>query len=341
MSLPTALYPLARHALFQLDPEVAHDLVLGSLKKFESLHLASVFSQKVLKPRTLLGLSFDNAVGLAAGLDKNGAYIDALAALGFGFIEVGTVTPRPQPGNPKPRLFRLPEHEALINRLGFNNGGLDNFLTNVRRAKYRGVLGLNIGKNFDTPIESAVDDYLTCLRGVYPHASYVTVNISSPNTKGLRDLQSAAALEKLLSALKAEQTKLAKQHKKSVPLLLKIAPDLDGAEIKNIAALLLQYAFEGAIATNTTLARDAVAGHRLAGEAGGLSGRPLFSPSTDVLRQMVKALKGNIPVIGVGGILSAADAKQKMAAGASLVQLYTGFIYQGPALIAECAGAIG
>ena len=341
MSLPTALYPLARHALFQLDPEVAHDLVLGSLKKFESLHLASVFSQKVLKPRTLLGLSFDNAVGLAAGLDKNGAYIDALAALGFGFIEVGTVTPRPQPGNPKPRLFRLPEHEALINRLGFNNGGLDNFLTNVRRAKYRGVLGLNIGKNFDTPIESAVDDYLTCLRGVYPHASYVTVNISSPNTKGLRDLQSAAALEKLLSALKAEQTKLAKQHKKSVPLLLKIAPDLDGAEIKNIAALLLQYAFEGAIATNTTLARDAVAGHRLAGEAGGLSGRPLFSPSTDVLRQMVKALKGNIPVIGVGGILSAADAKQKMAAGASLVQLYTGFIYQGPALIAECAEAIG
>ncbi len=341
MSLPTALYPLARHALFQLDPEVAHDLVLGSLKKFESLHLASVFSQKVLKPRTLLGLSFDNAVGLAAGLDKNGAYIDALAAMGFGYIEVGTVTPRPQPGNPKPRLFRLPEHEALINRLGFNNGGLDNFLTNVRRAKYRGVLGLNIGKNFDTPIESAVDDYLTCLRGVYPHASYVTVNISSPNTKGLRDLQSAAALEKLLSALKAEQTKLAKQHKKSVPLLLKIAPDLDGAEIKNIAALLLQYAFEGAIATNTTLARDAVAGHRLAGEAGGLSGRPLFSPSTDVLRQMVKALKGNIPVIGVGGILSAADAKQKMAAGASLVQLYTGFIYQGPALIAECAEAIG
>ena len=341
MSLPTALYPLARHALFQLDPEVAHDLVLGSLKKFESLHLASVFSQKVLKPRTLLGLSFDNAVGLAAGLDKNGAYIDALAAMGFGYIEVGTVTPRPQPGNPKPRLFRLPEHEALINRLGFNNGGLDNFLTNVRRAKYRGVLGLNIGKNFDTPNENAVDDYLTCLRGVYPHASYVTVNISSPNTKGLRDLQSAAALEKLLSALKAEQTKLAKQHKKSVPLLLKIAPDLDGAEIKNIAALLLQYAFEGAIATNTTLARDAVAGHRLAGEAGGLSGRPLFSPSTDVLRQMVKALKGNIPVIGVGGILSAADAKQKMAAGASLVQLYTGFIYQGPALIAECAGAIG
>ena len=341
VSLPTALYPLARHALFQLDPEVAHDVALGSLKKLESLHLASVFGKKVLKPRSLIGLSFDNAVGLAAGLDKNGAYIDALAAMGFGYIEVGTVTPKPQPGNPKPRLFRLPEHEALINRLGFNNGGLGNFLANVRRAKYRGVLGLNIGKNFDTPNEHAVDDYLTCLRGVYPHASYVTVNISSPNTKGLRDLQSAAALEKLLSALKAEQTKLAKQYKKTVPLLLKIAPDLDEAEIKNIAALLLQYGFEGAIATNTTLARDAVAGHRFAGEAGGLSGRPVFLPSTEVLRQLVKALKGNIPVIGVGGILSVADAKQKMAAGASLVQLYTGFIYKGPALITDCAKAIG
>ncbi len=339
--LTSRLYPLARHALFKLDPEVAHDLSLGSLKKLESVHLAGLFGQKVLKPRSLLGLSFDNSVGLAAGLDKNGEYIDALAAMGFGFIEVGTVTPRAQPGNPKPRMFRLPEHEALINRLGFNNGGLDQFLANVQRAKYRGVLGLNIGKNFDTPNEKAVDDYVTCLRGVYPHASYVTVNISSPNTKGLRDLQATAALEKLLSTLKAEQTTLAKKHKKSVPMLLKIAPDLDQAAIKDIAALLLQYGFEGAVATNTTISRDAVMGHRHAAEAGGLSGKPVFSPSTEVLRQLVKALKGNIPVIGVGGIMSAEDAKLKMNAGASLVQLYTGFIYQGPALISDCANAIG
>lgn len=336
-----AFYPIARHALFKLDPEVAHDLALGSLKKLQSLHLAGVFGQKVLKPRSLLGLSFDNAVGLAAGLDKNGAYIDALAALGFGFIEVGTVTPRAQPGNPKPRMFRLPEREALINRLGFNNSGLEQFLANVQRAKYRGVLGLNIGKNFDTPNENAVDDYLTCLRGVYPHASYVTVNISSPNTKGLRDLQATAALENLLSSLKTEQTKLAKKHKKQVPLLLKIAPDLNLTAIKDIATLLLQYGFEGAIATNTTISRDAVAGHRHAGELGGLSGKPVFSSSTDVLRQLVKALKNNIPVIGVGGIMSADDAKLKMNAGASAVQIYTGFIYNGPALITQCAKAIG
>ncbi len=335
------LYPLARHALFKLDPEVAHDLALGSLKKMQGLHLAGIFGQKMLKPRSLFGLSFDNAVGLAAGLDKNGEYIDALAAMGFGFIEVGTVTPRAQPGNPKPRMFRLTAHDALINRLGFNNGGLDQFLANVQRAKYKGVLGLNIGKNFDTPNEKAVDDYVTCLRGVYPFASYVTVNISSPNTKGLRDLQATATLEKLLSTLKDEQSKLAKKHKKNVPMLLKIAPDLDFGAIKDIAGLLLQYEFEGAVATNTTISRDAVAGHRHAGEAGGLSGKPVFSPSTEVLRQLVKALKGNIPVIGVGGIMSAADAKMKMDVGASLVQIYTGFIYKGPKLIAECARAIG
>jgi dihydroorotate dehydrogenase len=339
-ALFSSLYPIARHALFKLDPEVAHDLALGSLKKLENAHLAGVFGQKVLKPRTLLGLSFDNAVGLAAGLDKNGDYIDALAAMGFGFIEVGTVTPRAQPGNPTPRMFRLTEHDALINRLGFNNGGLDAFLANVQRAKYRGVLGLNIGKNFDTPNERAVDDYLTCLRGVYAHASYVTVNISSPNTKGLRDLQAGAQLEELLSTLKAEQVRLAKQHRRDVPLLLKIAPDLDLGAIKDIAKLLLQYGFEGAIATNTTISRDTVAGHRYAKEAGGLSGKPVFSPSTEVLRQLVKALKGNIPVIGVGGILSAQDAQQKINAGAALVQIYTGFIYRGPKLIADCARAL-
>ena len=333
----TVLYSIARSALFKLDPELAHNVALKSLKKLESAHLAGIFGQKVLKPRTLLGLSFDNAVGLAAGLDKNGEYIDALAALGFGFLEVGTVTPRPQPGNPKPRMFRLPEREALINRLGFNNQGLDAFLANVARAKYRGVLGLNIGKNFDTPNDKAVDDYLICLRGVYPHASYVTVNISSPNTKGLRDLQAADQLEQLLSRLKNEQTKLAKTHKRHVPMLLKIAPDLDLGAIRDIAALLLQYGFEGAIATNTTTSRDAVMGLKHANEAGGLSGRPVFSPSTEVLRQLVKQLKGNIPVIGVGGIMSPEDAQQKFNAGASLVQIYTGFIYKGPKLISDCA----
>lgn len=334
------LYSIARSALFKLDPELAHDVALKSLKKLESCHLAGVFGQKVLKPRTLLGLSFDNAVGLAAGLDKNGEYIDALAAMGFGFIEVGTVTARPQPGNPKPRMFRLPARDALINRLGFNNQGLDAFLVNVARAKYKGVLGLNIGKNFDTPNHNAVDDYVTCLRGVFPHASYVTVNVSSPNTKGLRDLQAAAQLEQLLAALKAEQQTLAKQHRRQVPLLLKIAPDLNLAAIRDVAALLLQYGFEGAIATNTTVSRDAVTGLKHATEAGGLSGRPLFSLSTEILRELVKHLKGNIPVIGVGGIMSADDAQQKINAGASLVQIYTGFIYRGPQLVADCARQI-
>ncbi len=340
MNFLSPLYPLARAALFKLDPETAHDVALHSLKKLEKAHLAGLLGSRVIAPREVFGLKFDNAVGLAAGLDKNGAYIDAMAALGFGFIEVGTVTPRAQPGNPKPRMFRLPEHEALINRLGFNNGGLDAFLANVQRAKYKGVLGLNIGKNFDTPIENAVDDYVTCLRGVYPHASYVTVNISSPNTKGLRDLQAAEQLEKLLSTLQAEKNKLAKKHKKQVPMLLKIAPDLDGAAIKDIAALLLQYKFDGVIATNTTIGRDAIRGHKHADEAGGLSGKPVFSPSTEILRQMNKALKGNLPIIGVGGVMSADDAKQKINAGAALVQIYTGFIYHGPQLIRDCALAL-
>lgn len=334
------LYPIARSALFALDPEKAHHLALNSLKRLERCGLAGLMGRKVNAPRELLGLKFDNAVGLAAGLDKNGEYIDAMAALGFGFIEVGTVTPRPQPGNPKPRMFRLVEHEALINRLGFNNGGLEAFIANVQRAKYQGVLGLNIGKNFDTPIERATEDYLICLRGVYAHASYVTVNISSPNTKGLRDLQAAAQLDQLLSALKDERIKLAKKHKKQVPLLLKIAPDLDAAAIKDIAQLLLDHGIDGVIATNTTIMRQAVEGHAHAKETGGLSGRPVFSPSTEVLRQLNKALKGNLPIIGVGGILSADDAKQKIAAGASLVQLYTGFIYKGPDLIRECAEAL-
>ena len=334
------LYPIARSALFKLDPEVAHNVALRGLKHLEKLHLAHYFGERVYAPREVFGIKFRNAVGLAAGLDKNGEYIDAMAAMGFGFIEVGTVTPRAQPGNPKPRMFRLTNEEALINRLGFNNGGLDAFLENIAKAKYRGVLGLNIGKNFDTPIEKAANDYLICLRGVYQFASYVTVNISSPNTKGLRDLQAAAQLEKLLSLLKAEQAQLAKKYHKHVPLLLKIAPDLDLVAIKDIAGLLLQYGFEGVVATNTTIARDAVRDHRFAKEAGGLSGRPVFSPSTEVLREMNKALKGNLPIIGVGGIMSGDDARLKMKAGASLVQLYTGFIYKGPALVKECALAL-
>ena len=333
-------YPLARTALFALDPEHAHNLALGSLQKLQKLHLAQLMGTCISAPVEVMGLKFSNPVGLAAGLDKNGEYIDALAAMGFGFIEVGTVTPRPQPGNPKPRMFRLKEHEALINRLGFNNLGLDAFVANVRSAKFKGVLGLNIGKNADTPTDNAVDDYLTCLKGVYPFASYVTVNISSPNTKGLRDLQAAAQLDKLLSTLKAEQVRLAKKHKKHVPLVLKIAPDLDLKSIREIAALTLESGFEGIIATNTTISRDAVRDHPLAKETGGLSGRPLFSSSTEVLRELARALKGNIPLIGVGGIMSGADAKAKMNAGASLVQIYTGFIYRGPDLIRDAVRAL-
>jgi dihydroorotate dehydrogenase len=334
------LYQFARPALFSLPPETAHHLALDALQRAHRLGLRRCFATTIISPVELMGLKFTNAVGLAAGLDKNGEYIDALAAMGFGFIEVGTVTPRPQPGNAKPRMFRLKEHEALINRLGFNNGGLDAFIANVRRAQYRGVLGLNIGKNADTPIERAVDDYLACLRGVYPHASYVTVNISSPNTKGLRDLQAAAQLDKLLSTLKSEQAVLKVKHGRHVPLVLKIAPDLDLRSIKEIAALTLQHGFEGIIATNTTISRDAVRDNPLSGEAGGLSGRPLFSPSTEVLRELARALKGNIPLIGVGGILSGADARAKINAGASLVQIYTGFIYRGPELVRDAARAL-
>ncbi len=334
------LYPLARTALFALDPEVAHDLALHSLKRLQKLHLAGFFGSHISAPIEVMGLKFDNPVGLAAGLDKNGEYIDALAAMGFGFIEVGTVTPRPQPGNPKPRMFRLTDQEALINRLGFNNQGLDAFVANVKRASYQGVLGLNIGKNADTPIENAVDDYVTCLKGVYPFASYVTVNISSPNTKGLRDLQASEQLEKLLFTLKAEQKRLAKKHKKTVPLVLKIAPDLDLKSIREIANLTIENNFDGIIATNTTISRDAVRGHAHAGEVGGLSGRPLFSPSTEVLRELAKTVKGRIPIIGVGGIVSGADAEAKMNAGASLVQIYTGFIYKGPDLIRDAVKAI-
>jgi dihydroorotate dehydrogenase len=287
-----------------------------------------------------MGIRFPNPVGLAAGLDKNGEYIDALARLGFGFIEVGTVTPRPQPGNPRPRMFRLPAARAVINRLGFNNDGVDRLVENVKRARYRGVLGINIGKNFDTPIERAADDYVACLRKVYPLASYVTINISSPNTENLRRLQGAGELDALLSALKAEQRALAARHGKAVPLAVKIAPDLEPPQIEAIASSLRRHAIDAVIATNTTVTREGVAGLPHEHETGGLSGAPLTARATSVVRQLAKALSGAVPVIGAGGIMSGADAREKVAAGASLVQLYTGLIYRGPVLVRECVGAL-
>jgi dihydroorotate dehydrogenase len=290
-----------------------------------------------------MGLTFPNPVGLAAGLDKDGAYIDGLAALGFGFIEIGTVTPRAQPGNPKPRMFRVPEAQALINRMGFNNGGVDAFVRNVQASRFyqeqRGILGLNIGKNADTPIERATDDYLYCLDKVYPYAAYVTVNISSPNTKNLRQLQQASEIDALLSALKMAQSQLADKHGRYVPLVLKIAPDLDNEQIDTIASALLRHHIDGVIATNTTITRDAVQGLTHANETGGLSGAPVRDLSTRVVRALHQVLQGEIPIIGVGGILSGSDASEKMAAGARLVQLYTGLIYRGPALVGECASA--
>ena len=290
-----------------------------------------------------MGLTFPNPVGLAAGLDKDGAYIDGLAALGFGFIEIGTVTPRAQPGNPKPRMFRLPEAQALINRMGFNNGGVDAFVRNVQASRFyqeqRGILGLNIGKNADTPIERATDDYLYCLNKVYPYAAYVTVNISSPNTKNLRQLQQASEIDALLSALKMAQSQLADKHGHYVPLVLKIAPDLDDEQIDTIASALLRNRIDGVIATNTTITRDAVQGLTHANETGGLSGAPVRDLSTRVIRALHQVLQGEIPIIGVGGILSGADASEKMVAGASLIQLYTGLIYRGPELVIECASA--
>ncbi|HZZ92845.1 MAG TPA: quinone-dependent dihydroorotate dehydrogenase [Usitatibacter sp.] len=334
------LYRLARAALFQLDPEAAHDVALKSLAALGPRAAWLGAGAERGESRTVMGLAFPNPVGLAAGLDKNGAYIDALAALGFGFIEIGTVTPRPQPGNPKPRMFRLEEHEALVNRLGFNNQGVERLLRNVERAAFRGILGINIGKNFDTPIERAADDYVACLDGVYDRASYVTVNISSPNTKNLRDLQSSEKLDELLGAIMARRAQLAGRYGTSKPIALKVAPDLDGSQVEAIATLAVKHGVDALIATNTTVTREGVAGHRHALQAGGLSGRPLFALSTAVLRSFAQRLAGRVPLIGVGGILSGADARAKAEAGASLVQVYTGFIYQGPDLIAQARRAL-
>ena len=336
------LYSLLKPLLFQLDAELAHDLALKSLKFAEKSDALNLYPQApACVPREVMGLTFPNAVGLAAGLDKNGAVIDGMSKLGFGFIEVGTVTPRPQPGNAKPRLFRVTEAEGIINRFGFNNLGVDNLVENVKAAKYKGVLGINIGKNFDTPNEKAVDDYLLCMQKVYEYSSYITVNISSPNTKNLRDLQAAEALSALLAALKLEQKKLAEKHGKYVPITLKIAPDLTENQVIEIADLLMLHKIEGVIATNTTLARDAVKGMKNSEETGGLSGAPVRNQSTIVIQQLSKQLQGALPIIGVGGILSGADAVEKIAAGASLVQVYSGLIYKGPTLVHEICNTLG
>jgi dihydroorotate dehydrogenase len=341
-------YALARPFLFSLDPEAAHDLTISMLSKSQGTPLAWAYCNgRIDDPITLAGLKFPNRVGLAAGLDKNARCIDGLGAMGFGFVEVGTVTPLAQPGNPKPRMFRLPQANALINRLGFNNDGLDAFVANVQRATFRRntqgstmLLGLNIGKNAATPIERATDDYLTGLAGVYPHADYVTINISSPNTKNLRALQSDEALDALLGAIAARREELAQQHDKRVPVFVKIAPDLDEAQVDVIAATLKRHGMDGVIATNTTLSRDAVKGLPHAEETGGLSGAPVLEASNRVIRQLRTALGKDFPIIGVGGILSAEDALSKIKAGADVVQLYTGLIYKGPELVKQAAQAI-
>lgn len=327
-------YPAIRKVLFKFDAETIHELTIKGLKSTGSSPLNAFYKQRVAnKPVKVMGIEFPNSLGLAAGLDKNGECIDAFDAMGFGFIEVGTVTPRPQPGNDKPRIFRLPQANAIINRMGFNNKGVDYLVSQVRSAKFTGVLGINIGKNKDTPEENAKDDYIHCMRKVYDFATYITVNISSPNTPGLRALQYGDALNELLSALKIEQKALAKQYNKYVPIAVKIAPDLTEEEVLSIAQCLLENEIDGVIATNTTLSREGVEQLEHGNEQGGLSGAPVKDKSTTVIRILAKALDNKLPIIGVGGIASSSDANEKLAAGASLVQIYTGFIYQGPPLI--------
>lgn len=332
------LYSMIRPLMFRLDAERAHHLTLNLLKTADTFGLVqqNVHNQ----PIQCMGIEFPNPVGLAAGLDKNGEYIDALAELGFGFIEVGTVTPRPQAGNAKPRLFRIPKAKAIINRMGFNNDGVDQLIENIKKARFQGILGINIGKNADTPVEKATEDYLICLEKVYNYASYVTVNISSPNTKNLRSLQSGDALTDLLSQLRRKQLSLAKNYQHYVPLVLKVAPDLEPEDIQFISRQLLEFQIDGLIVTNTTLSREGVEGLPYGDETGGLSGQPVFDKSTECLKQFSQALQGRIPLIGVGGILSGEDAKAKIRAGASLVQIYSGLIYTGPSLVKECVSSL-
>ena len=329
-------YPLARYFLFKLDPEVAHELSIKQLALLGGTPLDIFFRQKVpSRPVTVMGLTFDNPVGLAAGLDKDGEAIDAFGAMGFGFIEVGTVTPRPQPGNDKPRLFRVIPAQGIINRMGFNNKGVDHLIENVKKSNYKGILGINIGKNKDTPLENGKDDYLICMDKVYPYAGYIAVNISSPNTPGLRQLQYGAALDELLVALKNRQLELAEKHGKYVPLTVKIAPDLSNEEISQVAESLIRNKIDGVIATNTTLDRDMIFDMPHAAETGGLSGRPLQAKSTAFIRELAKQLNGAMPIIGVGGIDSPLAAREKLDAGAQLVQVYSGFIYKGPKLVSD------
>ncbi|MBV1959409.1 MAG: quinone-dependent dihydroorotate dehydrogenase [Pseudomonadales bacterium] len=332
------MYSLLQKALFQLPAETSHQFALKSLDITHRLGLSGLLAATVpATPIELLGMQFANPVGLAAGLDKNGDHIDSLAALGFGYIEIGTITPRAQPGNPKPRLFRIPEKQVIVNRMGFNNKGVDYLIERVKESRYQGVLGINIGKNVDTPVENATDDYLICMRKVYRYASYITVNLSSPNTPGLRSLQHGETLKSLLDALKNEQSKLALEHGKTVPLMIKIAPDLDSSEVESITKVLVEYEIEAVIATNTTLSRDAVRGCKYADEAGGLSGAPLLDASTEVVRTIRSTAGDKLKIIGVGGICDAKGAAEKCRAGADLLQIYSGFIYRGPELIREAA----
>ncbi|MBA6262467.1 MAG: quinone-dependent dihydroorotate dehydrogenase [Colwellia sp.] len=329
-------YSAIRKVLFKFDPETIHEMTIKGFKATGSSPLNLLYKQNITdKPVEAMGIVFPNPVGLAAGLDKNGECINAFAAMGFGFVEIGTVTPKPQPGNPKPRIFRLPSANAVINRMGFNNKGVDYLIDQVRKANFTGVLGINIGKNKDTPDEHAKDDYLICMRKVYNYATYITINISSPNTPGLRSLQYGDALNELLAALKAEQKVLADQHSKYVPLAVKIAPDLSQEEIESIADCLIRNKIDGVIATNTTLSREGVEGLEHGEEQGGLSGKPVKDKSTEVIRLLAIALDNNLPIIGVGGISSGRDAQEKIAAGAKLVQVYTGFIYKGPELVKD------
>ena len=329
-------YPFVRKALFQLDPERAHEVTFQQLRRVTGTPLEILVRQKVpARPVTCMGLTFKNPLGLAAGLDKNGECIDALGAMGFGSIEIGTVTPRPQPGNDKPRIFRLVDAEGLINRMGFNNQGVDNLVENVKKAHFDGVLGINIGKNKDTPVEHGKDDYLICMEKVYPYAGYIAINISSPNTPGLRTLQYGEALDDLLSGIKNKQLELQQKHQKYVPVAVKIAPDLLPEELIQVADSLVRHNIDGVIATNTTLDRSLVQGMKHCDETGGLSGRPLQLKSTEIIRMLSAELNGRLPIIGVGGIDSVIAAREKMAAGASLVQIYSGFIFKGPPLIKE------
>ncbi|MEJ4043382.1 quinone-dependent dihydroorotate dehydrogenase [Erwinia sp. SLM-02] len=329
-------YPLVRKALFQLDPERAHELTLQQLTRLSGTPFTALIRQSLpFKPVNCMGLTFKNPLGLAAGLDKNGECIDAFGAMGFGFIEIGTVTPRPQPGNDKPRMFRVVEAQGIINRMGFNNLGVDHLVENVKKAHYDGILGINIGKNKDTPVEQGKEDYLTCMDKIYPYAGYIAINISSPNTPGLRSLQYGEALDDLLQAIKTRQGELQQLHHKYVPVAVKIAPDLSEEELIQVADSLQRHNIDGVIATNTTLDRSLIKGLKHCDETGGLSGRPVQLRSTEIIRRLSSELKGSMPIIGVGGIDSLVSAREKMEAGASLVQIYSGFIYKGPPLIKE------